>query len=68
MDGMTRPRWRKSSRSGSTGANCVEVSGGTTVAIRDSKLDTTGDFPYLSTSTTEWGSLLSDIRSGRLSA
>lgn len=68
MAGMTNVRWRKSSRSGSTGANCVEVSGTTTVAIRDSKLDTTGDFPYLSTTTTEWQSLLSDIRSGRLSA
>lgn len=66
MAGMSKVHWRKSSRSGSTGANCVEVCATTTVAIRDSKLDTTGDFPYLSTTTAEWRSLLGDIRSGRL--
>jgi hypothetical protein len=37
------------------------------VAIRDSKLDTTGDFPTLSMPATDWAGLLTAIRTGTLS-
>lgn len=60
--------WRKSTRSSGTGnGNCVEVAPvASTVAVRDSKLDTTGDFPYLSVSSADWAGLLTAIRTDDL--
>lgn len=56
------PIWRKSSHSTT---ECVEIAHmASTVAVRDSKLDTTGQFPMLSMSMTEWSGLLQTIRSG----
>lgn len=56
--------WRRSSRSasGSNGANCVEVSFQQDIDVRDSKLDTTGEFPRLSMSITEWTATLNAIK------
>lgn len=59
--------WHKSSHSGGNGPNCVEVAPVLSmVAVRDSKLDTTGDFPYLSVSSADWAGLLTAIRTGDL--
>lgn len=57
--------WRKGTRSASGGnANCVEAGACTChgVAIRDSKLPTTGDYPTLSISRADWTALLSTIK------
>lgn len=54
--------WRKSSRSGGNGGNCVEVADlpdGT--AVRDSK-DPTG--PVLKASPAQWGAFTTAIRRG----
>lgn len=58
--------WRKSSRTSSTGnGNCVEASAAPrAIAIRDSKLDTIGDFPVLAMSASDWAGLLDSIREG----
>ena len=55
--------WRKSARSnGSGGQNCVEVaSASATIALRDSKLDTTGDFPHLTIPAAEWAGFLTTV-------
>lgn len=66
--GMHDAPWRKSSRSnGSGGQNCVEATHiASIVAVRDSKLDTSGDFPHLAVSGTDWTGLLAEIRTGKL--
>jgi hypothetical protein len=53
MTDLTRAVWRKSSRSGTQGGNCVEVAGNLAgvVAVRDSK-DPTG--PVLTFSPAAW--------------
>ncbi|THV24412.1 DUF397 domain-containing protein [Glycomyces paridis] len=56
--------WRKSTRSSDTGnGNCVEVAGlVSTVAVRDSKLPTEGNFPHLLVTAEEWTAFLSGIK------
>lgn len=58
--------WFKSSRSGGSGGNCVEAASLLdSVAVRDSKLDTTGDFPVLTMTSSDWSALLHTVRSRR---
>ncbi|MGH8793205.1 MAG: DUF397 domain-containing protein [Stackebrandtia sp.] len=58
--------WLKSSRSNGSDA-CVEVAELTaSVAVRDSKLPTDGDFPYLAMSPADWTGLVNAIRTGKL--
>ncbi|MFI7433363.1 DUF397 domain-containing protein [Micromonospora haikouensis] len=54
---LSAARWRTSSRSNSTGGNCVEVAGNLpgVVVVRDSK-DRTG--PVLAFAPTAWGAFL----------
>lgn len=58
------PAWRKSSRSGGTGAQCVEAAANQTrVAIRDSKHP---DGPRLAVPARAWEAFTGRIRSGAL--
>lgn len=52
---MTPGKWRKSSRSGNSGANCVEVRLSGPVEVRDSKAP---QLDSLAVSRTEWAALL----------
>ncbi|MEV0424408.1 DUF397 domain-containing protein [Streptosporangium canum] len=56
--------WRKSSRSGSNGGQCVEVAANLpgVVAVRDSK-DPNG--PKLLFTPAEWGSFIGSVKAGR---
>lgn len=55
--------WRKSSRSGDNAGNCVEVAAiADAIAVRDSKLNTTGDFPYLTVPVNTWNAMISSIK------
>ncbi|WP_083983971.1 DUF397 domain-containing protein [Actinomadura hibisca] len=66
MSDLPLPRWRKSSRSGGGNDSCVEVAGlPDLVGLRDSK-DPEG--PKLALPRDAFGSLLQDIRSGRITA
>jgi len=58
---LNRAQWRKSSRSGDNGGNCVEVARNLpgAVAVRDSK-NTQG--PVLLISRGEWASFIMHIR------
>ena len=58
---LTRAEWRKSSRSGDNGGNCVEVTRNLPgiVAVRDSK-DPGG--PVLIVSTDAWASFVARLR------
>ena len=63
-DTTMKPVWRKSARSASNG-NCVEAAQLSThgpIGVRDSKLDTTGDFPRLAVSPADWAGFLTAIR------
>ncbi|WP_329424375.1 DUF397 domain-containing protein [Streptosporangium sp. NBC_01495] len=55
--------WKKSSLSGESGGNCVEVAGNLpgAIAVRDSK-NPTG--PALVLSRGEWGAFLTAVKSG----
>ncbi|MGI5145241.1 DUF397 domain-containing protein [Plantactinospora sp. CA-294935] len=57
---LTGARWRKSTRSNSTGGNCVEVADNLTgvVAVRDSK-DPSG--PALAFGPDAWRAFVSDL-------
>nr|WP_221475089.1 DUF397 domain-containing protein [Sphaerisporangium rubeum] len=60
---MTQAAWRKSSRSGDSGGNCVEVASNLLgiVGVRDSK-NTTG--PALIFSSGEWSAFLRGVKGG----
>ena len=64
---MNTEQWKKSSRSSSSGSGqCVEVALNATVSVRDSKLDTTGDFPRLTMPRDDWQSLIDGLRHDEL--
>ena len=52
---MTPGKWRKSSRSSNSGANCVEARFGLSVEVRDSKAPQLGS---LAMTRSEWAALL----------
>jgi Domain of unknown function (DUF397) len=60
---LTGARWRKSSRSGNNGGNCVEVARNLprVVAVRDSK---NPEGPKLVFTTAEWDSFTAAVRAG----
>ncbi len=60
---LTRAEWRKSSRSGDNGGNCVEVARNLPgkVAVRDSK---DADGPSLVFSPAEWQAFTAAIKTG----
>ncbi|GLZ13018.1 DUF397 domain-containing protein [Actinomadura sp. NBRC 104425] len=63
---LTRARWRKSSRSNSAPATCVELAAlPSAVAVRDSK-DPEG--PKLLLSPVAWANLASAIKTGQFDA
>ena len=61
---LSRAVWRKSSRSGSNGGQCVEVASNLPgiVAVRDSKHR---DGPVLAFAAHEWQSFISGIKAGQ---
>jgi hypothetical protein len=60
---LTNARWRKSSYTGSSGTNCVEVAAlPGTVAVRDSK-DPGG--PVLTLTPAAWRSFVAAVKAGR---
>jgi hypothetical protein len=61
---LTRAEWRKSTKSGGNGGNCVEVARNlpSVVAVRDSK-DPHG--PKLTVKAAEWRNFIADVKSGR---
>jgi hypothetical protein len=61
---LTGARWRKSSRSGTNGGNCVEVAANLPgiVAIRDSK---NPEGRALVLAPGDWQSFINDIKAGR---
>lgn len=59
-------RWKKSSRSGGSGGNCVEVAfSGDAVVIRDSKCPAG---PVLLTGHAGWQGLIDAVKAGRFSS
>ncbi|MGW4640160.1 DUF397 domain-containing protein [Sphaerisporangium sp. NPDC004334] len=62
---LSKAVWRKSSRSGNNGGECVEVAGNLphVVAVRDSK---NADGPALISPPGEWSAFLDGIKNGRL--
>jgi Domain of unknown function (DUF397) len=62
MSDQTAPRWRKSTRSGGNGGNCVEVAEmPDAFAVRDSK-DPTG--PVLVFTLAEWRAFIDGAKAG----
>jgi hypothetical protein len=61
---LTRAQWRKSSRSGDNGGNCVEVARNLPgiVAVRDSK-NLNG--PVLTLEPAGWQDFIADVKAGR---
>ena len=58
---LTRAEWRKSSRSGGNGGNCVEVARNLPriVAVRDSK---NPDGPVLAIKAATWRAFIADVK------
>lgn len=60
MTDWTRATWRKSTRSGGNGGNCVEVAtAGDHIGVRDSK---NPDGPVLIVSPADWRAFISHLR------
>ena len=59
---LERARWRKSSRSGSDGGNCVEVAAGDLVLVRDTR-DRQG--PVLAFGRQAWEAFAAKVREDR---
>ena len=60
---LTRADWRKSSRSGGNGGNCVEVARNLPrVAVRDSK---NPHGPVLTVEPAGWLAFIADVKAGR---
>lgn len=61
---LTGAEWRKSSRSGDNGGDCVEVAGNLPrmVAVRDSK---DPDGPKLVFSPRDWRAFMASVKAGR---
>ncbi|WP_028928020.1 DUF397 domain-containing protein [Pseudonocardia acaciae] len=67
MPEPTRATWRKSSYSGNTSPNCVEVADRSGfVLVRDSKLGAAS--PILTVTTAQWHALLTAIQANDLGA
>lgn len=66
MDDLKGTTWRKSSYSGGSGGECIEVADGTPglVPVRDSK-DPSG--PALAFSASSWSAFVADVKAGRFS-
>jgi hypothetical protein len=62
---LSRAIWRKSTRSSSSGQNCVEIAANLPgiVAIRDSK---NPDAAFLAVSRSAWAAFVADIQNGQL--
>ena len=60
---MNESQWRKSTRSGGSGGNCVEVAypGDGTIRVRDSK---NPDGPVLTFTPAEWDAFLDGAKDG----
>ncbi|MBE1489013.1 DUF397 domain-containing protein [Plantactinospora soyae] len=65
MTDLTRAQWRKSTRSGGNGGDCVEIADNLpdVVAVRDSK-DPLG--PALTLAPSNWGVFVTAVKTGRL--
>ncbi|MEU3852713.1 DUF397 domain-containing protein [Streptomyces sp. NPDC029554] len=63
MRSITEDRWRKSSYSGGSGGNCLEVAGGhpTVVPVRDSK---NPHGPKLVFRATAWAAFVANLKDG----
>lgn len=69
---MTPIKWRKSTRSNSGPGQCVEAgafNGAPTatasmIAVRDSKWDSSNDFPTLTMPTSDWTGLITSVKAG----
>lgn len=61
---LTSAEWRKSSRSGANGGNCIEVASNLPhiIAVRDSK-DPSG--PVLAVAPEDWQSFTASVKAGR---
>ncbi|GAA4879985.1 DUF397 domain-containing protein [Saccharopolyspora cebuensis] len=67
MPEQSYSRWRKSSRSGQTGGNCVEVGfAGEGRAVRDTKQAAASDRPVLEFSVAAFAAFLGRVKSGEL--
>ncbi len=67
MRELSGAQWRKASRSGGSGGDCVEVAGNLpgVVGVRDSK-DTAG--PVLAFNPIAWSAFLAEVKADRLTS
>ncbi|XVQ85669.1 DUF397 domain-containing protein [Microbispora siamensis] len=64
---LSKALWRKSTRSGANGGNCVEVAGNLrgVIAVRDSK---NPDGPKLLFTPSEWRAFIGGVKDGEFDA